>query len=97
MVKRVPDSVHQKDRLKFALAAYNVGMGHMTDAQVLAEKLGYDPTRWNDLKEVLPLLTQKKYYRQLKHGYARGTEPVRYVRRIRNYQNILEQKLVSAE
>lgn len=96
MVERVPDSVYQRDRIKFALAAYNVGMGHMEDARILAEKLGYDPNSWNELKEVLPLLTQKKYYSRLKHGYARGTEPVRYVGRIRNYQNILEAKFAGA-
>ena len=45
-----------------------------------------------DLQEVLPLLSQRKYYKTLKYGYARGREPVRYVQRIRDYANILEQE-----
>ena len=91
--QRVPDSVEGEDRWWFALAAYNVGMGHLQDARALAEDLGLDPDSWLDLKGVLPLLSQKKYYKQLKYGYARGTEPVDYVRQIRNYQNILRAQI----
>jgi membrane-bound lytic murein transglycosylase F len=40
-------------------------------------------------------LSQKKYYKKLKYGYARGTEPVTYVRQIRNYRNILRAQIVS--
>lgn len=93
MIQRVPDSVVAEDRLWFALAAYNIGMGHIHDARRLAEKLGRNPDRWSDMTEVLPLLTQEKYYTTLKYGYARGTEPVLYVRRIRNYRDILRQAL----
>ena len=91
MMKRVPDSVQGEDRLWFALAAYNVGFGHLRDARKLAEKLGKTPDFWVELKEVLPLLSQKKYYKQLQYGYARGSEPVRYVQRIRDYQQVLQQ------
>lgn len=92
LTKRLPENVHELDRIKFALAAYNVGMGHLKDAQILAEQLGYESDSWRDLEKVFPLLTQKKYYSKLPHGYARGTEPVRYVSRIIDYQNILEAK-----
>ena len=93
LLKRVPDSVIEPDRTWFALAAYNVGMGHMYDARTLARRLGKNPDRWADLSEVLPLLARKKYYKTLKHGYARGREPVRYVQRIRDYHDILHQSL----
>ena len=63
------------------------------DAQTLARRLGKDPHNWVDLKEVLPLLKKREYYKTVKYGYARGTEPVRYVERIRNYTDILEQQL----
>ncbi len=86
---RIPDSVEGDDRLWFALAAYNVGMGHLHDARQLAVELNLNPDSWIDLKSVLPLLEQKKYYQHLKFGRARGTEPVTYVRQIRNYRNIL--------
>ncbi len=91
--KRLPDSVTEPDRTWIALAAYNVGMGHIWDARKLAKQLGKNPDSWQELATVLPLLTKKKYYRKLKHGYARGYEPVSYVRNIRNYQDMLENSL----
>ena len=90
LIKRIPEDVKQPDRTWYALAAYNIGMGHLYDARQLARQLGKNPSLWSDLAEVFPLLSQKKYYRNLKHGYARGREPVRYVKRIRDYQDILE-------
>ncbi len=93
LVDQIPDSVRAEDHIPYALASYNVGMGHVQDAQILADQMGYDPNRWMDIREVLPLLTQKKYYQQVKHGYARGYEPVLYVNRILNYRDILETKL----
>ena len=93
LYRRLPTGIEEPDRTWIALAAYNVGMGHVQDAQVLARVFGKNPNLWNDLKTVLPLLSQKRYYRFLKHGYARGTEPVEYVQRIRDFHNILEQSL----
>ncbi|MGB3626645.1 MAG: membrane-bound lytic murein transglycosylase MltF [Henriciella sp.] len=86
---RIPDGVSGEDRLWFALAAYNVGMGHIYDARRLAERQGLDKNSWSDLERTLPLLTRPKYYKTVKHGYARGYEPVRYVRKIRDYYNML--------
>lgn len=90
---RFDEAVTEPDRTWLALAAYNVGRGHLHDAQKLARKQGLDPHRWRDMKQVLPLLADKRYYRRLKYGYARGTEPVRYVQHIREYQHMLENKL----
>lgn len=90
MIKLVPEEVEGEDRLKFALAAYNVGMGHVKDAQKLAKKMGLNQNVWQDLKRALPLLSQKKYYKRLKHGYARGSEPVKYVDSIYDYRDILQ-------
>lgn len=88
--KRLPETVTEPDRTWMALAAYNVGMGHIWDARKLAKSLNVNPDLWQDFSTVLPLLSQKKYYKNLKHGYARGYEPVSYVQNIRNYQNMLE-------
>ncbi|MEN8304505.1 MAG: transglycosylase SLT domain-containing protein, partial [Campylobacterota bacterium] len=90
MIKFVPKEVEGENKLKFALAAYNVGMGHIKDAQILAKRIGLNQNVWSDLKRVLPLLSQKKYYKTLKYGYARGAEPVKYVEAIYDYRNILE-------
>ncbi len=89
MKQRFVPEVTEPDRTWLALAAYNVGRAHMHDAQTLAREQGLDPHRWGDIKKVLPLLADPEYYNDLKYGYARGTEPVRYVRRIREYQHIL--------
>lgn len=90
MRKYVPKEVLGEDRMKFALAAYNIGMGHVKDAQILAKKMGLNQNVWADLKQALPRLSQKKYYKQLKHGYARGSEPVKYVDSIYDYKDILQ-------
>ena len=91
--KQLPRHIRKSDRIWIALAAYNVGMGHIKDAQDLARRMGKNPNDWNDLKTVLPLLSEKKYYKTLRYGYARGWEPVQYVTRIRAYHAFLEQFL----
>ncbi len=88
-MKKMVEHVDEPDRSWLALAAYNVGRGHFRDAQALARKLNKNPDRWYDMKEVLPLLSQKKYHKDLRYGYARGNEPVRYVTRIRSYDALL--------
>ena len=87
--KRFDKNIVGNSRWAFTLAAYNVGMGHLHDAQILARKLNRDPYLWSSIKEVLPLLSERKYYKHAKHGYARGDEPVRYVNSILHYVNIL--------
>lgn len=90
LIARIPESVRGEDRLWFALAAYNVGFGHLMDARTLALRQGLNPDVWTDVKRTLPLLAQKAYYRTVPHGYARGHEPVRYVQHVRHYLDILE-------
>jgi membrane-bound lytic murein transglycosylase F len=91
--KRIGDKIPEPDRTFMALAAYNVGWGHLQDARTLALRMGKAPNTWHDLRSTLPLLRLKKYYKTLEYGYARGTEPVRYVERIRSYYKILVQKM----
>lgn len=89
MYDRLPEGVEGEDRIYMALAAYNVGYGHLMDARRLARRTGRDPDEWSDIREVLPLLTQQEFYSTVPHGYARGHEPVRYVRNIRLYNALL--------
>jgi len=86
---RIPERIAEPDRTWMALAAYNVGFGHLEDARILAQGDGADPDKWVNVKKYLPLLGQKKWYKKTKHGYARGNEPVRYVENIRSYYDIL--------
>lgn len=86
---RLSDEIPEPDRTWMALAAYNVGLGHVEDARVLTAKRGGDPDRWIDVRKALPLLSQRKWYKQTAYGYARGREPVIYVANIRSYYDIL--------
>lgn len=89
LMAALPEQIAHPDRIWMALAAYNVGMGHLQDARILARKLGRDPDTWNDLKEVLPLLSRGKYASKLKYGYARGGEARAFVENVRIYYDIL--------
>lgn len=82
------------DRLRIALASYNVGAGHIADAMEIAADKGLDPKSWHALKRVLPLLRYSKYYKKTRYGYCRGTEPVRYVDRIMTYYDILKREAI---
>jgi soluble lytic murein transglycosylase-like protein len=80
-----------RDQLSLVLAAYNIGPGHVRDAQSLARHFGYDPNRWEDgIDLMLPLLEQASIHRHLPHGFGKGSETVAYVHRIleryRHYQ-----------
>ncbi|GLS27560.1 membrane-bound lytic murein transglycosylase MltF [Marinibactrum halimedae] len=86
---RIPEQIQGDDRTHMALAAYNVGFGHLEDARVLTEKMGADPNAWSDVKKHLPLLAKRKYYRDTKYGYARGWEPVEYVENVQKYYSVL--------
>lgn len=87
--EELDDSIKEPDRTWFALAAYNVGTGHLDDARKMAEREGLNPNKWLDVKKMLPRLSQKKYYSKTKYGYARGGEPVHFVANIRRYYDIL--------
>jgi membrane-bound lytic murein transglycosylase F len=89
LLKRVPERIKMPDRLWFAIASYNIGWGHVEDARVLTQRFGGEPDKWIDVRKRLPLLRQRKYYKQTKYGYARGNEPVKYVDNIRRYYHSL--------
>ena len=89
MHKRIPKRIAEPDRTWMALAAYNMGWGHLEDARVLTQKQGGDPDRWHEVTERLLLLSQEKWYRQTRHGYARGYEARQYVENIRSYYDTL--------
>jgi membrane-bound lytic murein transglycosylase F len=82
LLEDVPDP---SERLWFAFASYNAGLGHIRDAQQLAEEQGLDPTLWfGNVAEVAPLLQRRSVHRRFQYGYCRCTEPVAYVRKIRD-------------
>ncbi len=97
MRNRLPERIQGEDRLLFALAAYNVGFGHLEDARILTQSQGGDADKWLDVRERLPLLADKNWHQKTRHGYARGAEPVTYVKNIRRYYDILKWKNAEIE
>jgi membrane-bound lytic murein transglycosylase F len=89
------DDVREPDRVLIALASYNVGHGHIRDAQKIARQRDLNPRSWSSLEEVLPLLRYPRHYKRTKNGYCRGTEAVRYVNRILTYYDILKREAIS--
>lgn len=87
---------NEDERRKFVLASYNVGPGHVFDAQRLAQKNGKDPNVWEDNVDIYMLKkSDPKFYRDpvVKHGYCRGKEPYNYVTevldRYEHYKNMI--------
>jgi membrane-bound lytic murein transglycosylase F len=90
VIETIPKRIGEPDRTWFALAAYNVGYGHLEDARVLAQMQGRNPDSWSEVRAQLPLLTQEKWYNRVKRGYARGWEPAKFVEQVRQYLAVLE-------
>ncbi|MEB7885169.1 membrane-bound lytic murein transglycosylase MltF [Serratia fonticola] len=97
LMAKVPDTVPEDERIWFALAAYNMGWGHMLDARKLTKNQQGNPDSWVDVKQRLPMLSQKRYYPSLTYGYARGREAYNYVENIRRYQVSLVGYLLEKE
>ena len=96
----VEDSIQ---KVKFTLAAFNCGPGHVLDAMRLAEKHGKNPNIWDDnVEDYILKLSEKKYYLDevVRHGYARGSEPYNYVRdiflRYEHYKQFIKEDIVIA-
>jgi membrane-bound lytic murein transglycosylase F len=87
--RTLPERIAEPDRTWLALAAYNIGYGHLEDARVLAQRRRLNPDLWMDVKRVLPLLSRYEYYRAAKYGFCRGGEALILTENIRNYYDIL--------
>ncbi|MFK8138189.1 MAG: membrane-bound lytic murein transglycosylase MltF [Bdellovibrionales bacterium] len=90
LYNQLPADIKAPDRMWVTLASYNVGLGHVLDVRQIIRDKGGDPSSWREIRRYLPLLTQPKYYRKTRFGYARGYEPVQYVKNIRSFYDILK-------
>jgi membrane-bound lytic murein transglycosylase F len=88
--ERIPERIGEPDRTWLALAAYNIGSGHLEDGRIITEMNGADPDSWEDVRAHLPLLTQRQWYSRVRRGAARGWQPVHYVDNVQRYYHILQ-------
>ena len=86
---KLPARIAEPERTWMALSAFNIGLGHLEDARVLAQRQKLNPDLWTDVKKVFPLLAMPEYFSQAKLGYARGGMPVAFVDRVRAYYDVL--------
>jgi len=89
LLERLPDSIPEDEKIWFALAAYNIGLGHLLDVRRITEMRDQNPDSWAEVKENLPLLHQRKWYTKTRYGYARGLEALHYIDNIRQYLETL--------
>ena len=85
LIERFDQGLPMRQRIRFALASYNAGLGHVRDARRLAKARGLNPDRWfGHVEQTIQLLEQPRFYRRARHGYCRGSEPAQYVSMIQN-------------
>jgi membrane-bound lytic murein transglycosylase F len=89
VLANMPPEIQEPDRTWIALAGYNIGYGHIEDAQHIVRQRGGDPNKWIDIKAVLPLLGKRNWYSKTAHGKARGALAVHYVNSIRRFYDLL--------
>jgi len=92
-----PD-IPEEEVVKFVLASYNAGIGHVIDARNLARKYGRDPNTWdNNVEYFIQNKLQFSDDSVVKHGKLRGSETTLYVKEIidryQHYKNIIEEKI----
>lgn len=89
LLAKLPKTIEHPDRTWFALAAYNLGVGHVLDARRLTRAQGADWNKWQDVRPRIRLLANPAYSAQTRHGFARGGEALYFVNNVRNYYNVL--------
>lgn len=95
LMEKVPDD---RERLKFILASYNGGIGHITDAIALAEKYGLNPMKWDgNVEKAVLMKSNPEYYNDpvVKYGYMRGRETTGYVNKIMKYYDRFKREIPS--
>ncbi|PWN06312.1 transglycosylase SLT domain-containing protein [Rhodohalobacter mucosus] len=70
------------DQVKFALATYNAGIGHLVDARRLVMEQNRNPNDWPSTANALLMLMERRHFERAEHGYVRGRETVQYVDRV---------------
>jgi membrane-bound lytic murein transglycosylase F len=90
MKERIPKRIVDPDRTWLAMAAYNIGIGHLEDARIITQMRKKNPDRWSDVRAHLPRLSDPAWHSRVKRGYANGRETVQFVERVSQFAAILE-------
>ena len=86
LVNRFDPNIPLDERMRLALASYNVGYGHVLDARRLARENGWNPDRWfGHVEQAMRLLAKPAYYKRARYGFCRCGQPVHYVGNIQNF------------
>jgi membrane-bound lytic murein transglycosylase F len=97
MKERIPARIHDPDRTWMAMAAYNIGIGHLEDARIITQMRKKNPDRWADVRANLPRLSDPHWHSRVKRGYANGDETVQFVERVSQFAAILESSVADTE
>jgi membrane-bound lytic murein transglycosylase F len=87
---RIPERIKDPDRTWLAMAAYNMGIGHLEDARIITQMRKKNPDRWADVRANLPRLADPRWHSRVKRGYANGSETAQFVERVSQFGAILE-------
>jgi len=90
MKERIPKRILDPDRTLLALAAYNMGIGHLEDARIITQMRKKSPDRWSDVRANLHRLSDPAWHTRVKRGYANGRETAQFVERVSQFAAILE-------
>jgi len=97
MKGRIPQRIRDPDRTWLAMAAYNIGIGHLEDARIITQMRKKNPDRWHDVRANLPRLSDPRWHSRVKRGYANGQETVEFVERVTQFAAILENSVPDTE
>lgn len=90
MKERIPKRILDPDRTWLAMAAYNMGIGHLEDGRIITQMRKKNPDRWSDVRANLHRLSDPAWHTRVKRGYANGRETVQFVERVSQFAAILE-------
>jgi membrane-bound lytic murein transglycosylase F len=93
MKERIPKRIRDPDRTWMAMAAYNIGIGHLEDARIITQMRKHNPDRWPDVRANLTRLSDPHWHSRVKRGYANGSETVQFVERVTQFAAILETRV----
>jgi membrane-bound lytic murein transglycosylase F len=93
MKERIPQRIRDPDRTWMAMAAYNIGIGHLEDARIITQMRKKNPDRWSEVRVNLPRLSDPHWHSRVKRGYANGDETVQFVERVTQFAAILETRV----